>query len=1065
MKRATLMVVGILIVSAIPLVGGDDLFRFVGGNGSDASQFGFNVTYLGDINGDGYYDVAVGAPYNDSADGSRADCGAVYIFFGYPSMDLYHGKNIDVARANVSIYGANAGDHFGWSVADAGDLNGDGYDDMIVGAPDALTGVTERNGSAYVFYGKLTWSSLWDLSTTGADVTIIGENNGDEFGASVSGVLNISRDGGVDFIVGAPGYENDRGKVYVYSPNSPLMTDTVVNYSKDEVPDLSIPDDDWRGVESTLYIPDNGTIAGIRVYLHITHTYIQDLIVNLTHPDGTKLTLFCRPDTSTDNLYGWYIGGVWKGVSASADPLHNLSVFIGKYSQGIWTLNVSDYAAGDIGTIDEWSVEITYTQPTLPRVGERVGDRFGESVGLLGDIHGDAKDDFIVGAPAWNSRTGRAYVYNGTTNRANLKQHKYNFESGGGTDKWAYYDSYESGTFDVNRYIQYPPDTESTAYYSAMALADGNSVVLNTDNAVYWRFNFTIEEEPSLISKIYVSANLRNGEADYHEFYIWNYVNSQWELLDSSSNLGLSAVNGVITTNISDYIDPTGNVSLCAWRVDSGSLATPFGIDYIDIIVTYYDGMTLTGEAPGDEFGFSVSNNATNINGDGYNDVLVGAPGYGTSTGRTYVFYGNAILPSTKNAANADVILTGEASGDKFGYSVSGGSDIGGDGIPDIIIGAPYNDGKAADGGAVYVFNGSATIPSSISATNADYINYSANAGAHFGFSVSKAGDLNGDGFNDVIAGSPAYSSNSGRADILSCHKPPRIVSYDLQDSSGASKLNAQIDVNSEYHFIVNVTHPNGWTRVNNVTIRAWFDFGSESTVYNGTRGGNINLFMVYDRASGTFSLKWPTGGEVTLGTCIDTAIDSNTHLLEFYFTPGAQFRYAPGDGTWNSGPGLNDINSWNFEINVTDTGGWYDSVEDEFGVYRFTSVSASGNPRATGYPGLTYVMSPSTTVTYSSNADFRLNVSIDDLWNSANTASISAANVAINWTGHVPNSYVYFTGAGSPIWIFGSPSSFEPAPLNGTSQTITVYWRIDIPAGTLPDTYSSPVNYTISQN
>ncbi len=419
----------------------------------------------------------------------------------------------------------------------------------------------------------------------------------------------------------------------------------------------------------------------------------------------------------------------------------------------------------------------------------------------------------------------------------------------------------------------------------------------------------------------------------------------------------------------------------------------------------------------------------------------------------------------------ANVTLNGTRAGDRFGYSVSW-ADMDGDGYNDTIVGAPYNDtasGTLADAGAIYVFRGGPTMQSYISASSADYINYSTSAGAHFGFSVSKAGDVNGDGFNDVIAGSPAYAIDSGKAEILSCKKPPNIVDYDLLDSSGASRLNQQIDVNAEYHFIVNITHPNGWQYVDYVRVRAWYDFGSEATAYNDTKGGNINLFIEYENTTGTgiFKLLWPTGGEVVLGTCSDTVINSTTYSLDFNFTPMYQFRYAPGDGVWDAGPGFNDANSWNFEINVTDSSGWYDSVKDEFGIYRFTSVSASGNPSVTGYPGFTYAMTPSTIVTYSSNADFHMNVSlVDDLWNAGNTASIAARNVAINWTGHVPDSYVSFAGSGSAnaIWIIGDSATLVSAPLNDTSQSITVYWQITIPAGTIADTYSATVNYTISQ-
>jgi|GEM_PF-1712571 len=402
----------------------------------------------------------------------------------------------------------------------------------------------------------------------------------------------------------------------------------------------------------------------------------------------------------------------------------------------------------------------------------------------------------------------------------------------------------------------------------------------------------------------------------------------------------------------------------------------------------------------------------------------------------------------------------------QFGFNVTYLGDINGDGYDDVAVGAPYNDSGGADAGAVYVFNGGSSMPSSIPASGANYTNYSSSAGAHFGFSVSRAGDANGDGFNDVIAGSPAYLTESGKAEILSilsCEKPPKITAYDLKDSTGASKLNKQIDVNYTYHFIVNITHPNGWDKVDYVRIHAWYDFGSEANSYNGTLGGNTNMFLEYENTTGTakFILEWPTGGEVDLGTCTETYINSTSHSLDFSFTPMYQFRHAPGVG--NGGPGFNDLNSWNFEINVTDSGGRYDSVRDEFGVYRYTYVYAETSPEGTGSPGDTVSMT-SSTLHYRTNAAFRLNVSIADLSDGFGH-TITADNVWVK--GGNIGVFTQFAGSGSTNaqWLYGSDTpTYESAPLNGTEQNISLDWQVYIPAGTLGGTYTAVVTYWISQ-
>ncbi|MBK7255291.1 MAG: FG-GAP repeat protein [Ignavibacteria bacterium] len=146
------------------------------------------------------------------------------------------------------------------------------------------------------------------------------------------------------------------------------------------------------------------------------------------------------------------------------------------------------------------------------------------------------------------------------------------------------------------------------------------------------------------------------------------------------------------------------------------------------------------------------------MNGDGYSDVIVGAHGYnaGTDLGSAYIYLGGAIM---NNAA--DVTLIGYSAGDKFGYSVSSAGDVDGDGYSDVIVGA-YGYNGAAYQGRVYIFFGGASMNS-----YADVILTGVNSGDYFGRSVSGAGDMNGDGFDDVIVGADGYNIDQGRAYIF----------------------------------------------------------------------------------------------------------------------------------------------------------------------------------------------------------------------------------------------------------------------------------------------------------
>ncbi|MFL5260183.1 MAG: M10 family metallopeptidase C-terminal domain-containing protein [Hyphomicrobiales bacterium] len=172
------------------------------------------------------------------------------------------------------------------------------------------------------------------------------------------------------------------------------------------------------------------------------------------------------------------------------------------------------------------------------------------------------------------------------------------------------------------------------------------------------------------------------------------------------------------------------------------------------------NGFRIKGETAGDLSGTSVASG--DINGDGFSDVIIGAPEAdpsGASSGATYVFFGKAKgAPKDVNLFNLNGLngfsVAGEIAGDRSGGSVSAG-DINGDGFDDLIIGAagdPNGDGS----GATYVVFGAAggfraqVNLSTLNGTNGFKINGEA-AGDRSGTRVSRAGDLNGDGFEDLL--------------------------------------------------------------------------------------------------------------------------------------------------------------------------------------------------------------------------------------------------------------------------------------------------------------------------
>jgi hypothetical protein len=161
-----------------------------------ADAFGTVAGGAGDVNGDGFGDVLVGAPGYDFL---SADVGGLFVYYGGP------GPTFDPI-ANGTIAGAGAGDALGGGGAGVGDVNGDGYADVVAGAPLDDT-VASNAGAAYVFLGGS--GAGFDVV---ADATLLGEAGGDHFGASVAWAGDVDADGYDDVLVGAP--YNDAGGVH-----------------------------------------------------------------------------------------------------------------------------------------------------------------------------------------------------------------------------------------------------------------------------------------------------------------------------------------------------------------------------------------------------------------------------------------------------------------------------------------------------------------------------------------------------------------------------------------------------------------------------------------------------------------------------------------------------------------------------------------------------------------------------------------------------------------------------------------------------------------------------------
>jgi hypothetical protein len=188
-------------------------FVIVGENGQDMS--GVSVSSGGDINGDGLGDILIGAVIGGTGNANPGS-GKTYVIFGRTTanatIDL---GQIAAGTGGFAILSTIDDEQSGHSVSSAGDINGDGLADIILGGPYSPVGAQTSGGKSYVVYGKATNTNvnLSDVNNNIGGFAIIGQGAQDLSGYSVGAAGDINGDGLADLMVGAPGYDAAHGSV------------------------------------------------------------------------------------------------------------------------------------------------------------------------------------------------------------------------------------------------------------------------------------------------------------------------------------------------------------------------------------------------------------------------------------------------------------------------------------------------------------------------------------------------------------------------------------------------------------------------------------------------------------------------------------------------------------------------------------------------------------------------------------------------------------------------------------------------------------------------------------
>ncbi len=860
---------------------------------------GSGVSSAGDVNGDGFDDLIIGAVFAGDG-GINANEGGPYpyVFFGEAYVVFGGASPVSIDLTTLTAAQgfrmlADAYDGVGRSVASAGDVNGDGFDDLIVGAYHSRNGGYSA-GQAYVVFGGVNLVEIDFTTLTAAQGFIIqGDAAYDILGYSVSSAGDVNGDGFDDLILGAPHGDNggtDAGEAYVVFGGAFGLGSTPVTTTGTTAAEMLIgglgndiltggggadvlrggAGDDVLGVSDANFADINGgtgidtvRLDGSSISLDLVTMLpakIQSIeIIDLTGTGNNSLSVdrLSLLDLSEERSGGVAMltvsGDAGDAVNLGSGWLYQGSIAVGvenyeRYSNGNAELRIQDGVTVDIDT----------AAPAVPTIDLDAASDTGAS---------DTDDITSDTTPTLTGTTeadALVEVYDDVTLLGNT--------TANGSGNW----SFTTGvlTDGLHNFTATATDTAGNVSAASTVLA----VTIAIEDTV-------IDTAAPAVPTIDLDAASDTGASDTDDITSdttptltgTTEADALVEVYDDATLLGNTTANGsgnwsfttgVLTDGLHNFTatatDTAGNVSAASTVlavtiaiertvIDLGALAASEGFviksvayDYRggsvasagdingdgfdDVIVGDPNGdqgessglayvvmgaaspenIDLSGLAPpdgivvqGNRIGWNVSN-AGDVNGDGLDDLIVGAP-LANYNGQAHVVFG-AASPANVDLATMGVeqgfTIQGDYYGDYAGWRVSAAGDFNGDGFDDVIVSAPEGDDGGARAGEVYVVFGAATPGDIDLATLGSSQGVIIRGGApldRVGSCISSGGDVNGDGFDDLIIGTPrAGGTNAGDVYVVFGSASP--ASIDLDALTGAQGFTIQSDAGGDRH-------------------------------------------------------------------------------------------------------------------------------------------------------------------------------------------------------------------------------------------------------------------------